>query len=59
MAFCRDVVTQFQSTKERMNGQDLDEYIVAVGGGYFFLPPGVVPEGPRGKGDYLGRRLVS
>ena len=53
MAYCRNVVTQFQSTKERLIGQDLDEYIVAIGGGYFFLPPGV-----EGRGDYLARRLV-
>jgi deferrochelatase/peroxidase EfeB len=54
MAFCRDIQTQFQATKERLINQDLDEYIVAVGGGYFFCPPGVA-----GDGDYLGRRLVA
>jgi deferrochelatase/peroxidase EfeB len=54
MAFCRDIQTQFQATKERLNGQDLDEYMVAVGGGYYFCPPGV-----SGDGDYLGRRLVA
>ncbi len=53
LAFCRDIVTQFQATKEGMRGQDLDEYAVAVGGGYFFCPPGADREG-----DYIGRRLV-
>ena len=45
---------QFEATKRDTRGQDLDEYMVAVGGGYFYCPPGV-----RGKGDYLGRELVA
>jgi deferrochelatase/peroxidase EfeB len=53
VAFCRDLERQFGAVKRRTRGQDLDEYIVAVGGGYFFCPPGV-----EGEGDYLGRRLV-
>jgi deferrochelatase/peroxidase EfeB len=53
MAFSRDIQKQFQATKERTHGQDLDEYMVAFGGGYFFCPPGV-----RGRGDYLARGLV-
>ena len=54
MAFCRDLEKQFATTKRRTHGQDLDEYMVAFGGGYFFCPPGV-----QGEGDYLARRLVS
>jgi deferrochelatase/peroxidase EfeB len=53
MAFCRDLEKQFATTKQRTHGQDLDEYMVAFGGGYFFCPPGV-----EGEGDYLARRLV-
>jgi deferrochelatase/peroxidase EfeB len=53
MAFCRDLNTQFRVVKQRTHGQDLDEYMVAIGGGYFFCPPGV-----RGRGDYLAQRLV-
>lgn len=53
LAFCRDVQKQFEHTKRRMNGQDLDEYAVAIGGGYFYCPPGV-----RAGEDYLARRLV-
>ena len=53
MAFCRDLEKQFATTKRRTHGQDLDEYMVAFGGGYFFCPPGV-----EGEGDYLARRLV-
>ena len=53
MAFSRDIQKQFEATKRRTHGQDLDEYMVAVGGGYFYCPPGV-----RGKDDYLGREIV-
>lgn len=53
LAFCRDLQTQFQTVKERTHGQDLDEYMVAFGGGYFFCPPGVA-----GGSDYLARGLV-
>jgi deferrochelatase/peroxidase EfeB len=54
MAFCRDLQKQFVTVKRRMHGQDLDEYMVAVGGGFFFCPPGV-----SGGGDYLARRLLA
>jgi len=53
LAFSRDVQRQFEATKRGTLGQDLDEYMVGIGGGYFFCPPGV-----RGTGDYLARRLV-
>lgn len=53
LAFSRDVVKQFEATKRNTLGQDLDEYMVGIGGGYFFCPPGV-----RGAGDYLARGLV-
>ena len=53
MAFCRDLDRQFATVKRRTHGQDLDEYMVAFGGGYFFCPPGI-----EGDGDYLARRLV-
>ena len=53
LAFCRDVQEQFEATKRNMIGQDLDEYAVAIGGGYFYVPPGV-----KGGDDYLARRLV-
>ena len=53
MAFSRDNLKQFEHTKQRTHGQDLDEYMVAFGGGYFFCPPGVNPAG-----DYLARQLV-
>ena len=53
LAFCRDVQQQFEATKHGTRGQDLDEYMVAMGGGYFYCPPGV-----RDRADYLGRELV-
>ncbi|HEU0023949.1 MAG TPA: Dyp-type peroxidase, partial [Thermoleophilaceae bacterium] len=40
LGFCRDLERQFAAVKRRTRGQDLDEYIVAFGGGYFFCPPG-------------------
>ena len=52
-AFCRDLERQFATVKRRTHGQDLDEYMVAFGGGYFFCPPGM-----EGEGDYLALRLV-
>ncbi len=53
MAFNRDVGKQFEATKRATRGQDLDEYMVAVGGGYFYCPPGA-----RGKDYYIGGELV-
>jgi deferrochelatase/peroxidase EfeB len=53
LGFCRDLEAQFGTVKRRTRGQDLDEYMVAIGGGYFFCPPGV-----DGAGDYLARRLL-
>ena len=53
LAFCRDIERQFGAVKRRTRLQDLDEYMVAFGGGYFFCPPGV-----EGEDDYLARRLV-
>lgn len=53
LAFSRNVVKQFEATKRNTLGQELDEYMVAIGGGYFFCPPGV-----QGSGDYLARGLV-
>ena len=50
LAFCRDIERQFATIKRRTHGQDLDEYMVAFGGGYFFCPPGV-----DGEDDYLAR----
>jgi len=55
VAFCRDLEAQFATVKRRTRGQDLDEYMVAVGGGYFFCPPGARGAPPE---DYLGRVLV-
>jgi deferrochelatase/peroxidase EfeB len=52
MGFCRNVQAQFEFVKRNYmtnpnypqsntGKQDLDEYLFAVGGGYFFVPPGV------------------
>lgn len=50
--FCRNIEEQFEFVKrnymtnrhfpqQNTGAQDLDEYIFCVGGGYFFVPPGV------------------
>ncbi len=52
MGFCRNVEEQFEFVKRNYmtnrnfpqantGAQDLDEYLFCIGGGYFYLPPGV------------------
>lgn len=52
MGFCRNVVEQFEFVKRNYMSnhnfpqantgvQDLDEYLFCIGGGYFYVPPGV------------------
>ena len=40
--------------QNRLNGEPLEEYIKPVGGGFFFVIPGV-----RETGGYLGQELVA
>jgi deferrochelatase/peroxidase EfeB len=65
MGFCRNVQEQFEYVKRNYmtnrsfpkpgtGAQDLDEYIFAIGGGYFFIPPGV-----KATGRFLADALLS
>lgn len=49
-----DLYQGFITVQSRLNGEPLEEYIKPVGGGYFFVVPGVT--GPQ---DYLGSTLIS
>ncbi len=49
-----DLEKGFITVQKRLNGEPLEEYIKPVGGGYFFVLPGV-----RAPGGYLGQELVA
>lgn len=53
VCFQQDLERGFATIQRRLVGQALDRYVMTVGGGYFFVLPGV-----RGAGDYLGRGLL-
>lgn len=48
-----DLRAGFITVQERLNGEPLEEYLKPVGGGYFFVLPGVA-----GEDDFLGSALV-
>ncbi len=54
MAFQADLAKGFVAVQERLNGEPLEEYIKPVGGGYFYVLPGV-----REPGHYLGQSLIA
>jgi deferrochelatase/peroxidase EfeB len=53
IAYQADLENGFVAVQKRLNGEPLEEYIKPVGGGYFYVLPGV-----RKAGDYLGRPLI-
>jgi deferrochelatase/peroxidase EfeB len=50
----QDVERGFAAVQRRLAGEALDRYVLPVGGGYFFVLPGVSGS----DGDYLGRALI-
>ncbi|GAA0389057.1 hypothetical protein GCM10010357_07210 [Streptomyces luteireticuli] len=37
--FQRDLAAGFETVQRRLEGQELDKYVLTFGGGYFFVPP--------------------
>ncbi len=54
IAYQADLEKGFITVQKRLNGEPLEEYIKPIGGGYFFVLPGV-----REAGGYLGQDLVA
>jgi deferrochelatase/peroxidase EfeB len=53
IAYQADIENGFVAVQNRLNGEPLEEYIKPVGGGFFYVLPGV-----KQAGDYLGRPLI-
>ncbi len=54
IAYQADLEASFITVQKRLNGEPLEEYIKPVGGGYFFVLPGITEAE-----DYLGRALLA
>ena len=54
VCFQRDLDAGFVTVQDRLAGEPLEEYIRTVGGGYFFVPPGVASDV-----DILGGSLLT
>jgi deferrochelatase/peroxidase EfeB len=54
VAFNQDIERQFATIQTRLADEPMLDYITALGGGYFFAPPGV-----GGAGDWVGSGLLS
>jgi deferrochelatase/peroxidase EfeB len=53
VCFQADLAAGFLAVQARLNGERLEEYIKPVGGGYFFVLPGV-----QSKDDFFAERLL-
>jgi deferrochelatase/peroxidase EfeB len=54
VAYNRSPSKQFVVIQNRLNAEPMTDYITPIGGGYFFVPPGV-----RGSTDFVGSGLFS
>jgi deferrochelatase/peroxidase EfeB len=54
VAFNQDIQRQFATIQNRLEQEEMVDYITPVGGGYFFAPPG-----SRGRGDWVGSGLFA
>lgn len=53
VCYQHDLEKGFLTVQKRLNGEALEEYVKPIGGGYFFVLPGVVDEK-----HYLGESLL-
>ncbi|RPH20345.1 deferrochelatase/peroxidase EfeB [Buttiauxella warmboldiae] len=53
VCFQHDLEKGFLAVQQRLNGEALEEYVKPIGGGYFFVMPGV-----KDKQHYLGQGLI-
>lgn len=53
VCFQNDLEKGFINIQNRLNGEDLEEYIQPIGGGYFFILPGILDSQ-----SYLGKTLI-
>jgi deferrochelatase/peroxidase EfeB len=54
VAFNQDPERQFATIQRRLESEPMTDYILPVGGGYFFAPPGA-----RGSGDWVGSGMAA
>jgi deferrochelatase/peroxidase EfeB len=54
VCFQRDLSKGFVAVQERLNGEALEEYVTPIGGGFFFVLPGVTRPG-----GWLGETLLA
>jgi deferrochelatase/peroxidase EfeB len=52
--FNQDPKRQFATIRRRLETEPMTDYILPVGGGYFFAPPGA-----RGGGDWVGSGMAA